>query len=319
MTLGDNPASSLRGRRRAWLLRLLPFALLLVSAAACDVQSPAATPGAAGHRPAATEIRLIITRDFGAVRMHDEVVPSRGEQDVMTLLAQQAQVETNYGGKFVNAVDGVRSTYGGVVSGDPADWFYWVDGAMADVGAADYELKGGETVWWDYHEWVGAMSIPATLSAFPSPWAGEPLDVISAQAWPGLDEWAEENGLQLGDARPLSDPPSSGGLVIATAAQAAATPWLSGRLAGNEGMDLVRLDSHGLSLMSSSADAGPAAQAVALAMPGDADGELLLIMIVESPATAERLFTLLTPDAVAGHVAMAVADDELATLPWRKQ
>ena len=57
---------------------------------------------------------------------------------------------------------------------------------MAGVGAADYQLHGGETVWWDFHQWAHAMSIPATLSAFPAPWKGRPLDVVTDENWPGL-------------------------------------------------------------------------------------------------------------------------------------
>ena len=54
---------------------------------------------------------------------------------MMRLLAENTTVDTGYGGQFVSGIDGLRSTFGSVSSADAADWFYWVDGVMADVGA----------------------------------------------------------------------------------------------------------------------------------------------------------------------------------------
>ena len=144
--------------------------------------------------PGAGEVRLIVSQHFGATVMHDEVVPWQKELDVMTLLAEHARIDTAYGGGFVSAIDGVKSTFGGVSSAQAADWFYWVDGIMAGVGAADYQLHGGETVWWDFHQWAHAMSIPATLSAFPAPWKGRPLEVATDEDGRGFSSGRRHRG-----------------------------------------------------------------------------------------------------------------------------
>jgi hypothetical protein len=90
----------------------------------------------------------------------------------MNLLADHADIKTDYGGGLVVAIDGVESTFKHVDSSQAKDWFYWVDGRMADVGATFYELHGGESVWWDYHEWAKAMAIPWSLDAVPQLMAG---------------------------------------------------------------------------------------------------------------------------------------------------
>ena len=81
-----------------------------------------------------------MSRDFGATVMVDALAPAKQGLDVMRLLAEHATVDTSYGGQFVSGINGVRSTFGGVSRATAADWFYWVDGVMADVGADDWKL-----------------------------------------------------------------------------------------------------------------------------------------------------------------------------------
>jgi Domain of unknown function (DUF4430) len=75
-------------------------------------------------------------------------------------------VETRYGGRFVNAIDGIKSRSG---DGRRFDWFYYVNGIEADVGAAERKVEGNDRVWWDYHDWTGVMRIPAVVGSFPEP------------------------------------------------------------------------------------------------------------------------------------------------------
>ena len=159
----------------------------------------------------------------------------------MTLLAGHARIDTEYGGGFVSGINGVKSTFGGVSSAQAADWFYWVDGTMADVGAADYRLHGGETVWWDFHQWAHAMSIPAALSAFPAQWRVRPLKVAANEAWPGLRQWAQASGLTLGQTSSLAAGAPGGGLVVATPQEATAAKWLRQLLDSGDGVRMVRL------------------------------------------------------------------------------
>ena len=63
-------------------------------------------------------------------------------------------------------IDGVA---GGREEGRRADWFYYVNGIEAPVGAAERRLTGGERVWWDHHQWEAAQRVPAVVGSFPEP------------------------------------------------------------------------------------------------------------------------------------------------------
>ena len=84
----------------------------------------------------------------------------------MRQLQRKFEVETRYGGGFVQEIDGVS---GGRRSGRPVDWFYYVNGIEAESGAAARRLEPGDRVWWDHHDWGGAMRIPAVVGSFPEP------------------------------------------------------------------------------------------------------------------------------------------------------
>ena len=83
---------------------------------------------------------------------------------VMRFLEKTHDVETSFGGNFVDSIDGVKS--------DKAarnDWFYFVNGIEAGKGAADFGLSSGDRVQWDYRSWKGAMRVPAIVGAYPEP------------------------------------------------------------------------------------------------------------------------------------------------------
>jgi hypothetical protein len=111
--------------------------------------------------------RLLVTQNFGQHRMvsagEDPIEPG---ETAMRILMRNARVKTRYGGRFVNSVNGVSSENGG---GRRRDWFYYVNGIEADVGAADHKLEGGDHIWWDYRDWTDAMRVPAVVGSFPEP------------------------------------------------------------------------------------------------------------------------------------------------------
>ena len=111
-------------------------------------------------------VSLRVTRDFGdrllSSERRDKV---RRDQTVMRLLRSTSDVETRYGGNFVQEIDGIEG--GG--AGGTEDWFYYVNGLLADRGAADYELSPGDVVQWDYRDYRAAMDVRAIVGAFPEP------------------------------------------------------------------------------------------------------------------------------------------------------
>jgi hypothetical protein len=111
--------------------------------------------------------RLTVTRDFGTTLLLSATEKSLPEgETVMRFLQRRAKVETRYGGRFVQEINGVRS---GSSNGGRRDWFYYVNGIEADVGAAESEVHPGDQVWWDYRDWTTAMRVPAVVGSFPEP------------------------------------------------------------------------------------------------------------------------------------------------------
>ena len=125
-----------------------------------------------GDAPAGAGTQLTVSRDFGAAEMgtsKQEKIPA-GET-VMRLLQRKFEVETRYGGGFVQQIDGVG---GGRRGGRPVDWFFYVNGIEAETGAAARRLSPGDRVWWDHHDWGAAMRIPAVVGSFPEPFVSGP-------------------------------------------------------------------------------------------------------------------------------------------------
>jgi hypothetical protein len=144
-------------------MRPRPPAVAAALLAACALAGCSLGPGDSNEEGAT----LTVTRDFGARELadaHAESVP--GGETVMRFLSRSADVETRYGGRFVNAIEGVRSDDEG---GRGRDWFYFVNGIEADVGAAERKVHGGDRVWWDYRDWSAAMRVPAVVGSYPEP------------------------------------------------------------------------------------------------------------------------------------------------------
>jgi hypothetical protein len=159
---------------------LIAFAALAAAAtlafAGCGLGAGPALSGGA---------RLNVTNDFGN-RLGDsaKVTQVHDSDTVMRFLQAAHKVQTRYGGNFVQSIDGL--------SGDRAarrDWFYYVNGIEAGVGAPDYGLSPGDRIQWDYHSWRATMRIPAIVGEYPEPFVhgyrGRRLPVRVDCAQPG--------------------------------------------------------------------------------------------------------------------------------------
>jgi hypothetical protein len=120
--------------------------------------------GPGEEREGGAELR--VTRDFGRSTLGSASVESvREDETVMRLLRSEFDVETRFGGRFVQTIEGVEG--GGPVGME--DWFFFVNGIESEVGAAEYELSPGDRVQWDHRDWEAAMRVPAIVGAFPEP------------------------------------------------------------------------------------------------------------------------------------------------------
>jgi hypothetical protein len=143
------------------------LSLLVVLAVALSGCGGESRGGAASDRePTAS---LWVTRDRGADVVLTTDVPAG--LTVMQALQAAADVETRYGGRFVQAINGIE---GSLTKG--RDWFYFVNGIEPDVGAVEVRLRPGDVAWWDYRSWGASMQQPVVVGAFPEPfrhgWSG---------------------------------------------------------------------------------------------------------------------------------------------------
>jgi hypothetical protein len=128
----------------------------------------AVVPGCGfGEGGSTGEVSLTVTRDFGLERLGEGAREDANEGDtVMRLLQRSYDVDTRYGGGFVQEIDGVA---GGREDGRLSDWFYYVNGIEASVGAAERRVAAGDRVWWDHHTWDAAQRVPAVVGSYPEP------------------------------------------------------------------------------------------------------------------------------------------------------
>ena len=106
--------------------------------------------------------QLWVTRDRGAQLLIDTDVDAG--QTLMRALAAEADVETRYGGRYVQSVDGIEGSLG-----EQRDWFWFVNGYEGDRSAAAYTLRDGDVAWLDYRAWEREGEARVVVGAFPEP------------------------------------------------------------------------------------------------------------------------------------------------------
>lgn len=131
--------------------RLLPLLCFVAALTGC---------GGSGDGGEAT---LWVTRDRGVEVLVTASVPAG--VTAMQALRSEADVDASFGGRFVQSIEGVAGDVGA-----KRDWFYFVNGVEADRGAAEFRLRPGDVLWWDYRSWAGEdMREPVVVGAFPEP------------------------------------------------------------------------------------------------------------------------------------------------------
>ncbi|HET6868005.1 MAG TPA: DUF4430 domain-containing protein [Solirubrobacteraceae bacterium] len=111
-----------------------------------------------------SDVAVTVTRDFGTASVGSANEPKvSGSQTVMRLLERSFHVTTRFGGGFVQSINGNSGT------SSRRDWFYYVNGLQASLGAAGTAVHKGDRIWWDLHDWNATDSIPAVVGSFPEP------------------------------------------------------------------------------------------------------------------------------------------------------
>jgi hypothetical protein len=133
--------------------------LLALTLAACG------GAGAGSDSPAEQgTATLWVTRDRGAEILLTATVPAG--QTVVQALDGEAEIETRYGGRFVQAIDGIEGSLAG-----QQDWFFFVNGIEPDVGGTEVVLEPGDVAWWDFRSWEQEAEAFVVVGAFPMPFS----------------------------------------------------------------------------------------------------------------------------------------------------
>lgn len=93
---------------------------------------------------------LKVTRDHGQHVYFVAKVPAG--LTAMQALERKADVKTSYGGRFVDAINGVASA-------PQHDWFWFVNGKLGDRSAAEVRLHDGDVEVWDYRRWTNPREV----------------------------------------------------------------------------------------------------------------------------------------------------------------
>jgi hypothetical protein len=123
--------------------------------------------GSGGEEGTAT---LWVTRDRGATLLLETDVDAG--QTLMRALDSKVELETRYGGRYVQSIDGLEGSLDA-----QRDWFWFVNGYEGDRSAASYRLRDGDVAWLDYRGWEREGEARVVVGAFPEPfvhgYAGE--------------------------------------------------------------------------------------------------------------------------------------------------
>jgi hypothetical protein len=155
---------------------------------------------------------LWVTRDRGATLLHEAEVTAG--QTLMRALASELDVETRYGGRFLQSIDGLEGDLEA-----QRDWFWFVNGYEGDRSAAEYRLRDGDVAWWDYRGWEREGEARVIVGAFPEPFLhgyGGKTRPAAVRYAPGLEERARELGAQVSatSVAPAGEPVPAGANVL---------------------------------------------------------------------------------------------------------
>jgi len=196
-------------------------------------------------------VSISITKDYGRGLMKSgQVKPGAGDSD-LDLLQKVARVQTEYGGGFVSAIDGLSSTSGQT---GRKDWFYYVNGVLSGEGSGQFTARPGDAVWWDFHDWNSGDFVASVVGSYPQPftrgYSAEPQKSTLVYG-AGMESLAREVGGYL-TGRGASVAYSAGektfkagrggpSIVFLSLKEASGTPWVTDML-GKKGKAFVVID-----------------------------------------------------------------------------
>ena len=128
------------------LRRSFAAVLLVCALAACGgTDSSAPATQAVATTQADEQAAVLVTTDCGATVVTAKTPVDAGET-AMRSLDRVSDIESDSG--LVTTIDGVEQD-----EGKNLFWLYYVNGKLAEKGAAEVKLEAGDVEWWDLHNW----------------------------------------------------------------------------------------------------------------------------------------------------------------------
>jgi hypothetical protein len=144
-------------QRRVAVVAVIAAALAAMTLAGCGI-------GVNGNRTS-KRVSVRVTTAFGSHTVGTGSLASFPSADtVMNFTKHFFPVTTSDGGGFVDSIKGQADD-----ESKKLDWFYYVNGIEAPLGAAATSLHSGDHVWWDLHDWHAAQDVPAVVGSYPEP------------------------------------------------------------------------------------------------------------------------------------------------------
>jgi hypothetical protein len=148
------------------------------------------------------DVELTVSRDYGSKVLLQTQDSIHESDTVMRVLDRNADLSTRYGGGFIQSIDGLA---GAQSDGRRSDWFFYVNGIESPIGSAQYDLSGGDRIWWDYRDWTAAMRVPAVVGSWPEPfvhgfegqhWTTHPICLVTGSICDTVIERLESAGIR---------------------------------------------------------------------------------------------------------------------------
>ncbi len=144
---------------KQWMFRLIAVFMVVVLLAGCGTEDSTdqatqkeannTTENQGSNTEQSEETVLItITKDHGEEYIHEKEVPIEEGDILMDVMEENFYIETEQNGTFITSIERVAAK-----EGEKKGWIYTVNGEMAKVGAAEYELKPDDKVVFDFQAW----------------------------------------------------------------------------------------------------------------------------------------------------------------------
>lgn len=269
------------------------------------------------------------SRDFGRETLNSRPVKLQSSGSLLDYMQEEWQVKTGFGGGFVQGIDGLESANS---SGNRYDWFFYVNGIVAPVGADQIKPSSGHIIWWDYHRWSSGPGQSAIIGCYPQPLKDKGVTLLTTQRWTqlalqcqkamGISGISSVEILDIGQNMSRLDNPTAPVMIIGTWTELQENTYLkkwneSYRRNGSSvhftdnGLDLLGVDGQVQRTL------GPGAGVIVASGKGLGDNNpLWLIAGVDDQGVKEAAQLLCAqPDELAWKCGLAVQTGQITALP----